>query len=114
MINTITAHVIGANRYEFEGRKGGKLGIIEKVDPDNDNQIGFQYATLTAPYELLDQMHAIAPHLPCNLEIDAEIRSSQGKMTMHAIAVRLPSQQRQPGQNANAKPDTKTDAKSAS
>lgn len=92
MINTIQARVLGAMRYSMDnGTKGAKITLMNEADPNNENRIGYEVMTVSAPYEILDQLHAHAPSMPCNLEIDAEMRVSQGKMTMHAVAVRKPS-----------------------
>ncbi|GAB2782169.1 hypothetical protein GCM10027040_05280 [Halomonas shantousis] len=92
MINTITARVIGAMRYSMDnGVKGAKLTLMNEADGSNDNRVGYEVMTISAPYEILDQLRPHAPHMPCNLEIDAEMRVTQGKMTMHAIAVRKPT-----------------------
>lgn len=92
MINTITARVMGAMRYEMDGGiKGAKITLMNEADPNNTNRVGYDFMTISAPYEIFDQLYALAPHMPCNLEIDAEMRTAQGKMTMHAIAVREPS-----------------------
>lgn len=103
MINTIQARVLGAMRYSMDGGvKGAKITLMSEAAPDNDNRVGYEVSTMSAPYEILDQLHAHAPHMPCNLEIDAEMRTSQGKMTMHAIAVRKPSGTGQSGTPAKA------------
>ena len=92
MINTIQARVIGAMRYSMDnGVKGAKLTIMNEADPNNDNRVGHEVATISAPYEILDQIRPHAAHMPCNLEIDAEMRTTGGKITMHAIAVRKPT-----------------------
>ncbi|APE31547.1 hypothetical protein BOX17_11675 [Halomonas aestuarii] len=107
MINTIQARVLGAMRYEIDnGTKGAKLTLMNEADPNNENRVGFEVMTISAPYEILDQLRAHAPHMPCNLEIDAEMRTTGGKMTMHALAVRKPSATGHSGSPAKA--DAKT------
>ncbi|MGQ0333103.1 hypothetical protein [Halomonas elongata] len=97
MINTIQARVIGAMRYSMDnGVKGAKLTIMNEADSSNDNRVGFEVATISAPYEILDQLRPHAGQMPCNLEIDAEMRTTGGKITMHAIAVRKPAATGQP------------------
>lgn len=92
MINTIQAHVIGASRYSMDnGVKGAKVTIMQPSASDNENQLGNQVSTMSAPYEILDQLHAYAPHMPCALELDIEFRSSGGKATMHVLAARKPN-----------------------
>lgn len=92
MINTITARVIGAMRYKMDnGVTGAKLTIMNEASPDNENRLGHDVATISAPYDLFDQLAPMAAHMPCTVEIDAEMRASGGKITMHAIAVRRPS-----------------------
>lgn len=112
MINTITARVLGAMRYSMDGGvKGAKITLMNEADPNNENRLGHEVMTISAPYEILDQLHAYAPHMPCNLEIDTEIRATQGKMTMHAIAVREPSvtgRASSSGSTTAAKADQKT------
>ncbi|MFC0267557.1 hypothetical protein [Kushneria aurantia] len=90
MINTITARVIGASRYEVEGTKGAKIIAMNPASPEADNAIGHQVMTIAAPYDMLEQLRQFAPDMPCNLEIDAEMRPSGGKMTFFATAVRRP------------------------
>ncbi|KGE78924.1 hypothetical protein [Halomonas salina] len=110
MINTIQARVIGAMRYSMDnGVKGAKLTLMNEADAGNDNRVGFEVATISAPYEILDQLRPLADKMPCNLEIDAEMRTSQGKMTMHAIAVRQPTAS---GHPQAAPADSKQAAKS--
>ncbi len=105
MINTIQARVLGAMRYSMDGGiKGAKLTLMNEADPDNENRVGYEVMTITAPYDLLDQLRAHAPSMPCNLEIDAEMRTTGGKMTMHAVAVRKPAATGHPG---GAKSDAK-------
>ncbi|WP_251978745.1 hypothetical protein [Salinicola avicenniae] len=96
MINTIVARVSGASRYEFDGRKGGKLSIINEVDADNDNQIGMQNSDMSADYEIVEQIRNTGAELPCNLELDVELRmvragqNRQQTTSLHVIAVRKP------------------------
>lgn len=107
MINTIQARVLGAMRYEIDnGTKGAKLTLMNEADPNNENRVGFEVMTISGPYEILDQLRAHAPHMPCNLEIDAEMRTTGGKMTMHALAVRKPASTGHGGSPAKA--DAKT------
>lgn len=108
MINTIQAHVIGASRYSMDnGVKGAKVTIMQPSASDNDNQLGNQVSTMSAPYEILDQLHAFAPHMPCALELDIEFRASGGKATMHVLAARKPnatgSHPQQPATNSDKK-----------
>lgn len=101
MINTIQAHVIGASRYSMDnGVKGAKVTIMQPSATDNENQLGNQVSTMSAPYEILDQLHAYAPHMPCPLELDIEFRSSGGKATMHVLAARKPNATGSPQQPA--------------
>lgn len=109
IINTIQARVLGAMRYSMDGGvKGAKITLMSESAPDNENRLGYEVSTISAPYEILDQLHAHAPHMPCNLEIDAEMRVTQGKMTMHAIAVREPSAT---GRSSNNAPSGNSAAK---
>ncbi|XKE44513.1 hypothetical protein LG302_14205 [Halomonas organivorans] len=104
MINTIQARVIGAMRYSMDnGVKGAKLTVMNEADASNENRVGYEVATISAPYEILDQIRPYAANMPCNLEIDAEMRTTGGKITMHAIAVRKPAASGQP-QAAPAEP----------
>ncbi|MGM0784627.1 MAG: hypothetical protein ACQEUM_10975 [Pseudomonadota bacterium] len=105
MINTIQARVLGAMRYAMDnGAKGAKITLMNETDPDNENRLGHEVMTISAPYDLLEQLRPHAAHMPCNLEIDAEMRTTGGKMTMHAIAVRKPSAT---GHSGAAKSDAK-------
>ncbi|MDR5865277.1 hypothetical protein [Halomonas koreensis] len=107
MINTIQARVLGAMRYSMDGGiKGAKLTLMNEADAENENRVGYEVMTITAPYELLDQLQPYAKDMPCNLEIDAEMRTSQGKMTMHAVAVRKPAATGHPG-GSSAKAEAK-------
>ncbi|WP_110690674.1 hypothetical protein [Salinicola endophyticus] len=96
MINTIIARVSGASRYEFDGRKGGKVSVINEVDADNDNQVGMQCSDMSADFSIVDQIRNAGVELPCNLELDIELRmvragqNKQQTTSMHVIAVRLP------------------------
>ncbi|UYG07290.1 hypothetical protein [Halomonas sp. M4R1S46] len=102
MINTIQARVIGAMRYSMDnGVKGAKLTIMNEADASNENRVGYEVATISAPYEILDQIRPHAAHMPCNLEIDAEMRTTGGKITMHAIAVRKPTTAQAPAPAAS-------------
>ncbi|MFC3282847.1 hypothetical protein [Litchfieldella rifensis] len=108
MINTIQARVLGAMRYSMDnGVKGAKLTLMNEADPNNENRVGHEVMTISAPYEILDQLRAHAPHMPCNFEIDTEMRTTQGKMTMHAIGIRKPSVSSNSGSSTAAKADTK-------
>lgn len=101
MINTIQAHVIGASRYSMDnGVKGAKVTIMQPSASDNENQLGNQVSTMSAPYEILDQLHAYAPQMPCALELDIEFRASAGKATMHVLAARKPNATGSPQQPA--------------
>jgi hypothetical protein len=96
MINTIVARVSGASRYEFEGRKGGKVSIIDEVDADNENQIGMQNSDMSADFSVVDQIRNAGVELPCNLELDVElrmVRAGQNRAqttSLHVIAARRP------------------------
>ncbi|WP_445619177.1 hypothetical protein ACUN8C_10540 [Kushneria sp. Sum13] len=90
MINTITARVMGASRYEVEGTKGAKIIAMNPAPEDSENAIGYQFMSISAPYDMLEKLREYAPDMPCNLEIDAEMRASGGKMTFYAVAVRRP------------------------
>ena len=62
MINTIQAHVIGASRYSMDnGVKGAKVTIMQPSASDNDNQLGNQVSTMSAPYEILGRPAAKPP-----------------------------------------------------
>lgn len=114
MINTIQARVLGAMHYSMDnGVKGAKITLMSESDPNNEDLLGYQVSTISAPYEILDQLHAHAPHMPCNLEIDAEMRTTKGKMTMHAIAVRKPSSTGHSGNTAKADTPKTDTAKTA-
>ncbi|WP_431025028.1 hypothetical protein [Halomonas sp. H5] len=92
LINTIQARVIGAMRYSMDGGiKGAKITLMNEADPANDNRVGHDVMTISAPYEILEQIRPYSGQLPCNLEIDTEMRVSGGKATLHAIAVRKPA-----------------------
>ncbi|MCE3026398.1 hypothetical protein [Salinicola sp. DM10] len=96
MINTIIARVSGASRYEFDGRKGGKLSVINEVDADNDDQVGMQCSDMSADFSIVEQIRNAGAELPCNLELDIELRmvragqNRQQTTSMHVIAVRRP------------------------
>lgn len=109
MINTIQAHVIGASRYSMDnGVKGAKVTIMQPSASDNENQLGNQVSTMSAPYEILEQLYAHAPHMPCALELDIEFRASGGKATMHVLAARKPNATGSPSHQA---PSANTDKK---
>lgn len=96
MINTIQAHVIGASRYKMDnGVQGAKISIMQAASTDNENAIGNQVSVMTAPYDIFDQLHAAAPHMPCAMELDIELRTSSaaagGKTVLHVIAARKPN-----------------------
>lgn len=92
IINTMQVRVLGAMRYAMDnGAKGAKITVMNDADPNNENRVGHDVMTISGPYEILEQLRPYAAHLPCNLEIDAEMRVSQGKATLHAVAVRKPS-----------------------
>ncbi|NYS80240.1 MULTISPECIES: hypothetical protein [Halomonadaceae] len=96
MINTIQAHVIGASRYKMDnGVQGAKISIMQAASADNENAIGNQVSIMTAPYDIFDQLHATAPHMPCAMELDIELRTSSaaagGKTVLHVIAARKPN-----------------------
>ncbi|MFI8751772.1 hypothetical protein ACIGG6_17450 [Vreelandella lionensis] len=111
MINTIQAHVVGASRYKMDGGiQGAKITIMQPSSADNENQLGNQVSVMTAPYDIFDQLHAIAPHMPCALELDIELRTSPasagGKTTLHVIAARKPNatgSQHAPSANSDKK-----------
>lgn len=96
MINTIQAHVIGASRYKMDnGVQGAKISIMQAASADNENALGNQVSVMTAPYDIFDQLHAAAPHMPCAMELDIELRTSSaaagGKTVLHVIAARKPN-----------------------
>lgn len=105
MINTIQAHVIGASRYKMDnGVEGAKISIMQAASADNENAIGNQVSVMTAPYDIFDQLHAAAPHMPCAMELDIELRTSSaaagGKTVLHVIAARKPNANGSPQQPA--------------
>lgn len=112
MINTIQAHVIGASRYKMDnGVQGAKISIMQAASAENENAIGNQVSIMTAPYDIFDQLHATAPHMPCAMELDIELRTSAaaagGKTVLHVIAARKPnatgSQPQQPATHSDKK-----------
>ncbi|WP_240613755.1 hypothetical protein [Salinicola acroporae] len=111
MINTIVARVSGASRYEFDGRKGGKLSVINEVDADNDNQVGMQCSDMSADFSIVDQIRNAGVELPCNLELDIELRmvragqNKQQTTSMHVIAARRPKGAGS-APSSNAKPES--------
>ncbi|WP_136066427.1 hypothetical protein [Modicisalibacter radicis] len=112
MINTMIARVIGASRYEFEGRKGGKLSIIDDADASNDNQVGLLHSEMSAEYSVVDQIRDSGAQLPCNLEIDVDFRtvrssSNATRTTLHVVAIRVPKASGHPG-GQSSKPDAKS------
>ncbi|MFC7369193.1 hypothetical protein [Vreelandella zhaodongensis] len=112
MINTIQAHVIGASRYSMDnGVKGAKITVMQSASADNENVLGNQVSVMTAPYEIFDQLHASAPHMPCSMELDIELRTSAasagGKTTIHVIAARKPNATGSPQQQSSTNSDKK-------
>jgi hypothetical protein len=96
MINTIQAHVIGASRYKMDnGVQGAKISIMQAASAENENALGNQVSVMTAPYEIFDQLHSAAPHMPCAMELDIELRTSSaaagGKTVLHVLAARRPN-----------------------
>lgn len=96
MINTIQAHVIGASRYKMDnGVQGAKISIMQAASAENENALGNQVSVMTAPYEIFDQLHAAAPHMPCAMELEIELRTSSaaagGKTVLHVLAARRPN-----------------------
>jgi len=103
MINTMQVSVLGAMRYAMDnGAKGAKITVMNDADPNNENRVGHDVMTISGPYDILEQVRPYAAHLPCNLEVDVEMRVSGGKATLHAVAVRKPSATGHP-QPADAK-----------
>ena len=93
MINTIQAHVIGASRYKMDnGVQGAKISIMQAASAENENAIGNQVSVMTAPYEIFDQLHAAAPHMPCAMELDIDLRG--GRWQNRASRHRRPQTQR--------------------
>lgn len=111
MINTIQAHVIGASRYKMDnGVQGAKISIMQAASAENENALGNQVSVMTAPYEIFDQLHAAAPHMPCAMELDIELRTSSaaagGKTVLHVLAARRPNatgSQQQPATHSDKK-----------
>jgi|TARA_B100000929_G_scaffold280888_1_gene259313 hypothetical protein len=96
MINTIQAHVIGATRYKMDnGVSGAKIHVMQAASPDNENALGNQVSIMTANFDIFDQLHAAAPHMPCAMELDIELRTSSvaagGKTVLHVLAARRPN-----------------------
>ncbi|CAM3680100.1 MULTISPECIES: hypothetical protein [Halomonas] len=105
MINTIQAHVIGASRYKMDnGVQGAKISIMQAASAENENALGNQVSVMTAPYEIFDQLHAAAPHMPCAMELEIELRTSSaaagGKTVLHVLAARKPNATGSPQQPA--------------
>ncbi|WP_404464032.1 hypothetical protein LG331_15170 [Vreelandella aquamarina] len=96
MMNTIQAHVIGATRYKMDnGVSGAKIHVMQAASPDNENALGNQVSIMTANFDIFDQLHAAAPHMPCAMELDIELRTSSvaagGKTVLHVLGARKPN-----------------------
>ncbi|WP_447554031.1 hypothetical protein [Vreelandella sp. EE22] len=96
MINTIQAHVIGATRYKMDnGVSGAKIHVMQSASAENENALGNQVSVMTANFDIFDQLHAAAPHMPCAMELDIELRTSSaaagGKTVIHVLGARRPN-----------------------
>lgn len=52
----ISAPVIGANRYNIDGSKGGSVYVLQPAQDDAQNHLGLQVQKFNAPYDLVEQL----------------------------------------------------------
>lgn len=84
--NSISAVVIGAQRYDIEGNKMGKIILQHRPEFDNPDQIGFETMDLSCEYEFLDKLRKFDKDLPLEMQIQTIFRRGpRGKMGMFCI-----------------------------
>lgn len=91
----LTAHVCGATRYEYEGRKGATVIMLSDMNASDENRVGMQFSEATAEFEVIDQIRDLGVSFPCNIDCEVEMRTvrdrgGRTRPTMHVFAVRLP------------------------
>lgn len=91
----MTAHVCGATRYDFEGRKGATVIMLSEMDGSDNDRVGLAFSEASASFGVVDQIRDLNVTLPCNLDCEVEmrtVRNRQGKTlpTMYITSVKLP------------------------
>ncbi|MDD2770511.1 MAG: hypothetical protein PHT19_17485 [Methylococcus sp.] len=72
----ISAPVLGANRYNVDGSKGGSVYVLQPAQDDAQNHLGLQVQKFNAPYDLVEQLSQ--KPLPGHYELLVDIeRGSQ-------------------------------------
>lgn len=81
MTNTynMTAQVIGASRYSMDGGiKGAKVQIVQDTSGDNENRLGKEILTASAPYDVFEKLQQFASAMPCALDLKIEMTLMAG------------------------------------
>lgn len=97
----MTAQVIGASRYSMDGGiKGAKVQIVQDTSGDNENRLGKEILTASAPYDVFEKLEEYAELMPCALDLKIEMTlMAGGKAGFKVIDVNYPEAQQQPVQH---------------
>lgn len=92
-VYSMTAHVIGASRYSMDGGiKGAKVQIVQDAAPDNDNRLGKEILTASAPYDVFEKLQQYSALMPCALDLDVEMTlMAGGKAGFKIVDARMPA-----------------------
>lgn len=114
MTNTynMTAQVIGASRYSMDsGIKGAKVQIVQDTSGDNENRLGKEILTASAPYDVFDKLQQYADAMPCALDLKIEMTlMAGGKAGFKVVDANYPQTQQavqQPAQQQQQKTENK-------
>lgn len=101
MNSVIVGTIIGANRYNVEGTKGGNIWLMQPVREGDENAVGYEAMKIACPYDLVERIGR--DKLPAEYEIEVELsRGAQQTTKLRAKAVRPVKGTLQTGTGATA------------
>lgn len=97
-VYTMTAIVIGASRYAMDGGiKGAKVSIVQDASADNENRLGKEILTASAPYDVYEKLMKYKDLMPCSLDLKVEMTlMAGGKAGFKVIDANYPAEQSPP------------------
>lgn len=86
---TMSAQVLGLSRYATDtGFKGCNVFVVQDSAGKSENRLGQEVMTAKADYELFEDFRDYADDMPCNLQLEVQMRpGAKGALVLYILAV---------------------------
>lgn len=85
-MNFIETQIIGAKRFDAEGRKTGQLIVMEATDKQDPDSVGQVTMKIACPYDMVNVLRD--KKLPDTYQIVCELKLQSGKAGLYAKEIR--------------------------